>query len=132
MFENKIKLALPRWVPVVYIFLSVIMIPWTIYIGTTLPVRHLSTHWDVSWAGLDIAMVVMLLATGLLAYFRSRWVVITASTLGGLLAVDAWFDVMSERRGLQLQEAIILAVFVELPLIIMSYYVAYRALKSNM
>ena len=128
---KKIMLSVPSWPASVYIILSVILLPWTIYLGATLPVHHLSTHWDVSWAGLDVGLVVTMLATGTLAYVKSRWIAITSSTVGSLLLVDAWFDVISQRPGLQLHEAIFLAIFIELPLAFMSYYIAYEVLKDH-
>jgi len=132
MSEEKIKLSIPTWSASVFIILSAILLPWTIYLGATLPTHHLSTHWDIIWTGLDAALILMLFTTGIFAYIKSRWIAITSSTVGSLLLVDAWFDVMSERRGLQLHEAIILAIFFELPLAFTSYYIAYRVLKTNM
>ena len=127
----KIKLPIPIWAASVYIILSIILLPWAIYLGATLPAHHLSAHWDISWTGLDIALFATMLATGILAYLKSHWVIISSSTVGSLLIVDAWFDTMSQRRMLQLREAIILAIFVELPLAFISYFIAFRALRSN-
>jgi len=131
MKSDKVKLPIKGWIGTVYVLLSVILVPWTIYLGATLPRHHLSAHWDVSWTGLDIALVLTILATGILAYTRSKWIIIVSSTVGSLLLVDVWFDVISERRGLLLRESIILAIFIELPLSFTSYYIAYKALESR-
>lgn len=111
--------------------LAVGLVPWTIYLGISLPRRHLSVHWDVSWTGLDAALIVSLLATGLLAYVKSIWIVIAASITGSLLLVDAWFDIMSERAASQFAEAFFMGVLIELPLAILSFYVAVHALRKN-
>ncbi len=62
---------------------------------------------------------------------KSIWVIITASTAGSLLLVDAWFDVMSEKAAPQLHQAILLAFVFEIPLAVMSYYLAFHTIKRN-
>lgn len=125
------SLHVPAWVPKVYPVLAIVLLPWTIYLGLSLPEHHLSAHWDVSWVGLDIGLILGLSATGLLAYLHSVWVTITATTTGSLLLVDAWFDVMSERRPSDFHQALFLAIVVELPLSALSYYVASHVLYHN-
>lgn len=129
--DNKIILLVPTWAANGYISLAVVLLPWTIYLGFTLPRRHLSINWDVSWTGLDIGLVVSLLATGFFAYIRSIWIVIASATAGSLLLVDAWFDVMSEHPSLQFHQAMLLALVFELPLALMSYYLSIHALHHN-
>lgn len=129
--EHDIILRIPAWTTRVYILLAVVLLPWTIYLGLTLPEHHLSAHWDISWTGLDIGLTLSLIATGLFAYFRSLWVVIAAATTGSLLLVDAWFDVMSEKMGSDFHQALILAFAFELPLALLSYYLATHALRHN-
>jgi hypothetical protein len=129
--KKNIKLSIPRWAALLYICSSVILVPWTVYLGASLPTHHLSAHWDVSWTGLDVGLILAMLATGILAYFKSRWLVITSSTVGSLLLVDAWFDVMSERRVAQFYQAVILAIFLEIPMAVTSYYIAHKVLKHN-
>jgi hypothetical protein len=131
MAKDRIKIIVPTWPAVIYIILGVILLPWTIYLGATLPSHHLSAHWDVSWTGLDIGLIITMLATGIFAFKRSRWIVISSSMVGSFLLVDAWFDVMSERRRVDLHQAIILAIFVELPLAFISYYISYFVLKDH-
>jgi hypothetical protein len=46
--------------------------------------------------------------------------------------VDAWFDVMSERHGLALVQAIVVAACIELPLAAVSFWLAHRALERNL
>jgi hypothetical protein len=125
------RLPIPAWVAALYICSSIVLIPWTIYLGASLPSHHLSAHWDVSWSGLDVGLIIAMLATGYLAFRKSRLIVITSSTVGSFLLVDAWFDVISERRALQFYQALFLAVFFEIPIAITSYYIAYKVLKHN-
>jgi len=131
-FQNgDIILRVPAWTARLYVVLAVVLLPWTVYLGITLPAHHLSAHWDVSWTGLDVGLLAALIATGLAAYFRSILVVIAAATTGSLLLVDAWFDVMSERRASDFHQALILAFVFELPLAALSYYLAAHALRHN-
>lgn len=129
--DTDIVLRIPSWVAKVYAMLAVVLLPWTIYLGLSLPKHHLSSHWDVSWTGLDIGLVITLLATGFFAYIRSIWVVIAAASTGSLLLVDAWFDIMSEHDGAQFHQALILAFAFEIPLAVLSYYLATHALHHN-
>lgn len=131
MKRNQFKLFIPTWSAVLYITMSIVLIPWTIYLGASLPTHHLSAHWDISWSGLDVGIILAMLATGIFAIRKSIWIAITSSIVGTLLIVDAWFDIMSERRELQFHEALFLAIVFELPIALVSYYVAYRVLKSN-
>lgn len=126
-----IQLHIPVWAASLYICSSIILLPWTIYLGASLPAHHLSAHWDVSWTGLDVGLVITMLTTSILAYLKSRWLVITSSMVGSLLLVDAWFDVMSERRASQFYQSLFLAIFIEIPMALTSYYIACRVLKNN-
>ncbi len=129
--DNDIVLRVPAWASKIYIMLAVVLLPWTVYLGLILPKHHLSNHWDISWTGLDIGLVIALLATGFFAYIRSIWVVIAAATTGSLLLVDAWFDVTTEKLSGDVRQAIILAFVFEIPLALMSYYLASHALHHN-
>ncbi len=131
MDNLKIKLRIPSWAAKLYISLSLITIPWTIYLDYNLPVRHVFHHWDVAWVGLDAALIIMLLLTGLLASRKSLWVVITAVTTGSLLIIDAWFDVLGASAGKRFLIALVLACLIELPLAFISYSLAYRAIIKN-
>jgi hypothetical protein len=129
--NDYIVLRVPSWAAKIYIMLATVLLPWTIYLGFSLPSHHLSANWDISWTGLDIGLVIALLATGLFAYLRSIWVVIAAASAGSLLLVDAWFDVMTEHSAKLFHEALILAFIFEIPLALMSYYLAGHTLHHN-
>lgn len=104
--------------------------PWTIYLDQNLPTRHLFRHWDVAWVGLDIGLIISLLATGILTYRKSLWVVIAAVATSSLLIVDAWFDVMGAHPGRELHQAILAAALLELPLAAISFRLAYKVLRK--
>jgi hypothetical protein len=124
-------IQVPLWLGITYSALSVILVPWTFYLSFTLPAHHLSSHWDISWVGLDIGITFLLLLSALLAYLRSDWVVISSTATGSLLVADAWFDIMSAHAGSDLKQSVAMAIFVELPLAVISYVVAHRIVQKN-
>lgn len=124
-------LRFPAWASRLYIFLGLVLVPWTVYIALTLPKHHFTSNWDVSWTGLNIGLILSLVCTGLLAWRKSIWLVITSTITGSFLLIDAWFDVMGEHKAVLFQQAILLAVLFEIPLAIMSFYLAVHTIKHN-
>jgi hypothetical protein len=130
--KSKNPIHIPEWIAVLYTVSAIILVPWVIFLAKDLPTHHVVTHYDAAWVGLDIAIMVTLLITGFLASRKSPFLVLSASTIGTLLIVDAWFDVVSARPGSEFFQAILLALCIELPLAIGSYYLAYRVLLFNL
>jgi hypothetical protein len=128
---HHLSIQVPLWLGVIYTGLSLILIPWTFHLSLTLPAHHLSSHWDLSWVGLDIGITLLLLLSALLVYLRSDLVIISSTATGSLLLADAWFDIMSAHKGADLRESAAMAVFVELPLAVISYVVAHRIIQAN-
>ena len=104
-----------RWTGPMFALFSLIVLPWTIYLGESLPTRQLSAHYDAAWAGFDVILMVALACTAYFALRRSRYLATAAPATATLLLVDAWFDMLTTPAG-QLTESILLAVAVELPL----------------
>jgi hypothetical protein len=65
-----------------------------------------------------------LLATAIAAFRRSPWLGASASAAGTLLLVDAWFDLLTSRGGGEVTLAAAAAVFVELPIGILCFWIA--------
>ncbi len=104
-----------RWAGPLFAVFSLALLPWTIYLGESLPSRQLSPHYDVAWTGFDVMLIAALASTAYFALRRSRYLAISAAATATLLVVDAWFDVMTT-PGNQVAESIVLAGAVELPL----------------
>ncbi|HEV3291384.1 MAG TPA: hypothetical protein VG123_20580, partial [Streptosporangiaceae bacterium] len=104
-----------RWAGPLFALFAVIMVPWTVYIGESLPRRQLSPHYDMSWAGFDVILVLALASTGYFALRRSRYLAMASTATAVLLVVDAWFDLMTTPEG-EIVQSIVLAAVVELPL----------------
>jgi hypothetical protein len=104
-----------RWAGPAFALFSLIMLPWTVYIGASLPARQLSPNYDSAWAGFDVMLLGALAATAFFALRRSRYLGAAAAATAAMLVVDAWFDVMTTPASQRL-ESIVLAAAVELPL----------------
>jgi hypothetical protein len=100
------------------------LVPWTAVLAVMLPERHVARHWDVAWAGFDLALSVSLLATGLAALRGREWLGIAATASGTLLLCDAWFDTLTASTGAQLTAALLLAGLVEVPLAVLCFLLA--------
>jgi hypothetical protein len=113
----------PRWVGPVFAVLGAATIPWTAYLAMSLPAQARSHHYRAAWVGFDIMLVLVLLATAYFAWRGWRHVGILASSTATMLVVDAWFDVTTSRRA-DVPQAILSAVFVELPLAVVCGWIA--------
>jgi hypothetical protein len=107
---------LRRWLAPLFFLAGIGLLPWTVYLIVALPGRHLQTgYYDLAWAGFDVGLAVLLLATGVGLLRRKLWVQGTATAAATMLVCDAWFDVLSSRSGSERLVAIVLAVGAELP-----------------
>jgi len=113
-----------KWAAPIFALVAVALLPWAFWLSTALPSRHLSEHWDVAWAGFDLLLAGSLAATALSAMRRSPVLQGAATASGALLLVDAWFDVVTSDRGHELAMAVGLAIFCELPLAALCFWVA--------
>jgi hypothetical protein len=114
-----------RWAGPAFVLSSLVLIPWTVYLGYSLPSRQLSPHYNIAWAGFDVLELIALGATGYFALRRSRYLAVSAAAAATLLVVDAWFDVMTSPRR-QVPQAIVLAVLIELPLACLCAWLSYH------
>jgi hypothetical protein len=114
-----------RWVAPTFIICSLVLIPWIVYLGLSLPSREVSHHNDIAWVGFDVFELMALGATGLLALRRSRFLALAAASAATLLVVDAWFDILTSPRQ-QVLGSIVLAVFIELPLAVVCGWLSYH------
>jgi hypothetical protein len=107
---------------------AVALLPWTAYLTATLPSKHLTEHWDIAWAGLDLFE-----ATGLVLLFvaivrRSPFVPMFAAVAGTALLCDAWFDLTTSGQGFYW--ALAEALGAELPLAALCFWVAFEVSEA--
>lgn len=94
---------------------AVVLVPWIVYLGFSLPRRYVAHNWDTTWVGFDVLLLVLMVATAVLGYLRRQLLVVTAFATGILLICDAWFDVMTS-HGDDRTWSLVTALVVELPL----------------
>ncbi|MGZ4493123.1 MAG: hypothetical protein ACXVWU_00355 [Nocardioides sp.] len=107
---------------------TLVLVPWIAYLGISLPKRYVAHHWDLTWVGFDVMLLVLMGATAVLAWQRRQVLVLTAFATGVLLICDAWFDVMtaSDRdRSVSLMTA----RAVELPLAVFLIASSFQVLR---
>jgi len=117
----------PRWVPRLLALVAVGLVPWTLYLTFSLPSRHVTQDYDVAWVGFDIALATAFGATAWSAVRKPHWLMAFAAALGTMLICDAWFDVTTSAGGSERMEAVLEAVFAELPLAAICGYIVYDA-----
>ena len=81
------------------------MVPWTIGIATLLPRTATARHWNVVWAGLDVAIIAGLASTSWLGRRGDRRVAPAAVATATLMCADAWFDLCTSDAGRPLAAA---------------------------
>jgi formate hydrogenlyase subunit 4 len=121
------RMPLPRWVTPLFTIAAVVLLPWTLWLTFTLPSRFVTRHYDLAWVGFDIALAGAFAGTSWAALRASRWLVPLAAATGTMLVCDAWFDVVTSVGSGELVEAVLEAVFVELPLAAICGFIVYDA-----
>ena len=119
------KTQVKRWVAPAFLLCSVVLVPWIVYLGFSLPDRQISHHYGAAWVGFDVFELIALSATGYFALRRSRYLAVSSASAATLLICDAWFDVLTSPRS-QLLESIVLAVVIELPLAGICAWLSYH------
>lgn len=114
-----------RWTGPLFALFALILLPWTIYIGLSLPARQVSPHYDAAWAGFDVMLLASLAGTAYFALRRSRYLATAATATAALLVVDAWFDVMTTPAS-RLAESVLLAAVIEVPLAAVCLWLSYH------
>ena len=117
------------WVGPLYLIMAISLVPWTIFLAYTLPVRAETRHYDLAWVGFDLMLITALARTAWLSLRRSPFVVNVASASATLLIVDGWFDVTTSPRS-DVSLALVSALAVELPLAALSLFIATRAQRE--
>ena len=115
------------WVVPLFGLAALFLVPWVVLLVVELPSAHRAAHWDIAWAGFDVALALLLLAVAVAAWRRSPWLEGAATAAAALLFVDAWFDVLTSSTRAELVISVAEAVFVELPLAILCLLVARDA-----
>jgi hypothetical protein len=111
---------------VVFTVIGLALLPWTIWLAESLHPHHETTSWDLAWSGFDTALAISFLLTAFAAWRRSPAVGALAAATGTLLLTDAWFDIVLESHSDERRNAVLLAVFAEVPIALLCFWIAYR------
>ena len=116
-----------RWVIPLFSLAALVLVPWILFLIRSLPSTHAAAHWDIAWAGFDVALAFLLLGVAVAAWRRSPWLEGAATAAAALLIVDAWFDVLTSSTSAERLVAIGEAALVELPLAVLLLLLARDA-----
>jgi hypothetical protein len=81
--------------------------------------------------GLDMMEALGLVTTGVLLRLRDERRCLTAAATAALLVVDAWFDVTTSTPGADHLTALLLAVFLEIPIASLCAALALRTVSRR-
>jgi hypothetical protein len=115
------------WVGRLFALAALVLVPWIVVLVRMLPSEHRAAHWDIAWAGFDIALAFLLLGVAVAAWRRSPWLEGASTAAATLLFVDAWFDILTSSSHREFVVAIVEAVLVELPLAVLCLAIARSA-----
>ena len=76
----------------------IVLIPWVVYLGFTLPENYTAHNWPATWIGFDGLLVAFMATTAVLGWLRRQLVLLTAfTTVLGLapLLLDVFFQSMA-------------------------------------
>src|SRR5580704_12187371 len=93
-----LHLSLSRRARIVSLFFligALALIPWTFFLGLSLPPRYHADHWRLLWTGFDAALIGVLLLAAWAAWYRRQVLAAIAIVAGTLLLCDAWFDMVT-------------------------------------
>jgi hypothetical protein len=133
--------ALPRDTPVtrrrrrrflnLMVLCCLVLIPWIALLAIKLPRHYVAGHWDAAWVGFDVGLLAWLLLTAWAAWRRRQIVILAALVTATLLVTDAWFDVLTARTHRDLLISAGSAIFIELPLAAILFWVTRRLLHAT-
>ena len=116
-----------RWLPPALAIAALALVPSLIIVLVVPPGVQISQHLRVAWTGLDVFELLAMAHTGLRLHRRSATAVVPATVTGTLLLCDAWINVIGSAAAAH-SKGIALA-FVEVPIAVLSFWVATRAIR---
>lgn len=111
---------------------AVVLLPWTAYLGHTLPTSHEADGWRVAWVGFDIGLLLLLAAALLLGQRRHPMATSMMTATAALLLCDAWFDIVLDWGSDDAWVSAASAVFIEIPLAAVLFVSGRQLLSGGM
>jgi hypothetical protein len=107
------------------------IIPWLFVLAFRLPASTQAAHWSTAWVGLDTFEAIGLVTTGVLVRLGDERRCLAAVASATLLLADAWFDVTTAAPGPDHATAVLMAVFLELPIAALCAVLAIRTFPGR-
>ena len=131
----RLHLALSRRAQFVSLFFLVgvvVLIPWTIFIGLTLPPKYHANHWRLLWTGFDAALIAVLVLAAWAAWYRRQVLAAIAIVAGTLLFCDAWFDMVTSFGHRDQWLTLLTGFGAELPLAVFFFWLYRRIAMTTL
>ena len=106
------------------------LLPWTVFLSTSLKAHHSTDNWDLAWSGFDTVLAGLFMLTAYAAWHQRAWLPAAASATGALLLADAWFDVTLASRTNDVKIAVAEAIAGELPIAAVCFWIGFRSLDG--
>jgi hypothetical protein len=116
----------PPWTAPALLGCALVLLPWTALLFATLARHYAANHWALAWGGFDVGLGLALASTAVMVARRSPFAEVTAMITGTLLVCDAWFDVLTSRGASDIAQAAASALFIELPLAALCFWMAHN------
>jgi hypothetical protein len=110
---------------------TIALIPWTLVYILQLPDHHTAKHWNLAWAGFDLALCAALGVTAWAALKERALLIVGLIVSSTLLVCDAWFDVATSLDTADETITLITALAVEVPLALYFATLAHRYLRTS-
>jgi hypothetical protein len=108
------------------------MVPWTIFLGFSLPPKYDAGHWVLLWTGFDVALICVLSYAAWAAWFRRQVIATTAVVAGTLLLRDAWFDIITSLGHRDQWVTLLTGFGGELPLAVFFFWLYRRIVLASL
>jgi hypothetical protein len=121
-----------QFVSLLFLTGAVALLPWTLFLGLTLPAKYHANHWRLLWTGFDAGLIGVLLLAAWAAWFRRQILASIAIVAGTLLICDAWFDMVTSFGHRDEWLTLLTGFGVELPLGVYFFWLYRRIAMSAM
>lgn len=110
---------------------TVVLVPWIIYLSTTLPETSSGGAWRTAWVGFDVLLATSLALSAWALWRRREIAIVFLSTTAIALLLDAWFDITLSWGTLEEPSSLLTSFLVELPVLLVIVATIRTMLRRN-
>jgi hypothetical protein len=115
-----------------FLLIAAGMVPWTVFLGLSLPPKFDAGHWDLLWTGFDAGLICVLAYAAWVAWFHRQIIAATAIVAGTLLLCDAWFDILTSLGHRDQWVTLLIGFGGELPLAVFFFWLYRRIVLASL